>query len=83
MSIRTTVTLDEDVLARVKAASAQRAAPFRRVLNDLLREALAQAESAPQKRELKLYVTDMGAFPGVDYSSTKSMLESGEGPRHR
>jgi hypothetical protein len=83
MSIRTTVTLDDDVLERVKAASARRAAPFRRVLNDLLREALAQAETAPRKRKLKLCVTDMGRFPGIDYGSTKSMLEAGEGPSHR
>ncbi|HYZ87577.1 MAG TPA: hypothetical protein VE621_24390 [Bryobacteraceae bacterium] len=37
MSTRTTVTLDDDVLERVKRESRSRGASFRDTLNDLLR----------------------------------------------
>ncbi len=47
MSIRTTVTLDDDVIVRVKRASQSRGASFRDTLNDLLRAALLNAESGP------------------------------------
>jgi Arc/MetJ family transcription regulator len=40
MSIRTSVTLDDDVAARVKRESQSRGASFRDTLNDLLRAAL-------------------------------------------
>ena len=37
MSIRTTVTLDEDVMESVKRVSRERGVPFRDALNDLIR----------------------------------------------
>lgn len=45
MSIRTTVTLDDDVFERTTDLSKARGIPFRRALNDLIRAGLV-AESA-------------------------------------
>jgi len=50
MSIRTTVTLDQDVYDRAKDFSKARGIPFRQALNDLARNGLA-AESAPRPRK--------------------------------
>ena len=47
MSIRTTVTLDDDVVARVKRESRSRGASFRDTLNDLLRAALVGIDNQP------------------------------------
>jgi hypothetical protein len=83
MSIRTTVTLDEDVLARVKRESRSRGVPFRLALNDLLRSALLASEKKPRKPTFKVKATHMGFRPGLDYDNVESLLAYAEGEGHR
>jgi hypothetical protein len=83
MSIRTTVTLDDDVAARVKRESLSRGASFRDTLNDLLRAALLGGANKPRRRTLKIKPTHMGYKPGLNYDNIESLLEYGEGERHR
>ncbi len=82
MSIRTTVTLDEDVLERVKHESRVRAASFRDTLNDLLRLALLQQEQKAGPGKLKITPIHMGYRGGLNYDDVESLLEYGEGDRH-
>lgn len=82
MSIRTTVTLDDDVVVRVKRASQARGASFRDTLNDLLRSALLNSESRPYGRTIEIKPSRMGYKPGLNYDSIESLLEYGEGDRH-
>ena len=82
MSVRTTVTLDDDVLDRVKRESRSRGASLRDTLNDLLRTALS-LENRPQRRTLKIKPARMGYRTGVNYDAVESLLEYGEGERHR
>jgi len=83
MSIRTTVSLDDDVAARLKRESLSRGASFRDTLNDLLRAALLAIEYKPRRRALAIRPTHMGHKPGLNYDSIESLLEYGEGDRHR
>ena len=83
MSIRTTVSLDDDVVARVKRESLSRGASFRDTLNDLLRSALLGIDYKPRRRALAILPTNMGHKPGLNYDSIESLLEYGEGDRHR
>ena len=83
MSIRTTVTLDDDVVARVKQESRSRGASFRETLNDLLRAALLGVDNQPRRRTLRIKPTRMGHRPGLNYDNIESLLEYGEGERHR
>ncbi len=83
MSIRTTVTLDEDVVARVKRESRSRGASFRDTLNDLLRAALVGIDNKPRRRALGIKATPMGHKPGLNYDNIESLIEYGEGERHR
>jgi hypothetical protein len=83
MSIRTTVTLDNDVIARVKGESQARGTSFRDTLNELLRTALLGLENKPQRRTLKIKPAHMGYNPGLNHDSIESLLEYGEGERHR
>jgi len=83
MSIRTTVTLDDDVAARVKRESQSRGASFRDTLNDLLRAALLGAGNQPRRRALRIKPTHMGHRPGLNYDNVESLLEYGEGEQHR
>ena len=82
MSIRTTITLDDDVAARVKRESQARGASFRNTLNDLLRAALLTVDKPP-RRTLTITPSHMGYKPGLDYDNIESLLEYGEDERHR
>jgi len=83
MSIRTTVTLDDDVAARVKRESLSRGASFRDTLNDFLRAALLDIGNAPRRRRLTIKPTHMGHKPGLNYNNIESLVAYGEGEQHR
>lgn len=80
MSIRTTLTLDEDVYERLQQASRSRGLPFKQTLNDVIRVGL-RAETP--KRSMKIETFDMGAFPGLDYDNIGELLEQLEGPQYK
>lgn len=82
MSIRTTVTLDEDVLERVKRESRSRGASFRDTLNDLLRAGLLSRTTTPRP-PLKIKPVPMGYRAGLSYDSVEDLLALGEGESHR
>jgi hypothetical protein len=82
MSTRTTVTLDDDILERVKRESRSRGASFRDTLNDLLRAALS-LDKRPLRRTLKIKPVHMGYKTGLNYDDIESLLEYGEGEQHR
>jgi hypothetical protein len=82
MSIRTTITLDEDVLERVKQESRSRGASFKTTLNDLLRVALAEKPKA-RRKPFKIRPTSMGYYPELNYDKVEALIEYGEGPFHR
>ena len=83
MSIRTTVTLDEDVLDRVKQESRSRGASFRDTLNDLLRSALLANQSPPRRPKFKVRPTHMGLMPGLNYDDIEGLISYAEGEDHR
>jgi hypothetical protein len=82
MSIRTTVTLDDDLLERVKRESRARGATFRDTLNDLLRSALLNHPSA-RKRVFKVKPTHMGWRPELNYDDIEGLISYAEGEDHR
>ena len=83
MSIRTTVTLDDDVLERVRDESKSRGASFRDTLNNLLRAALLNKNTEPKSRSLTIEPTPMGQIDGLNYDDVEALLEYSEGGRHR
>jgi hypothetical protein len=83
MSIRTTVTLDDDVAERVKRESRSRGASFRDTLNDLLRTALISLPEKGKRRTFRITPSHMGYRPGLNYDSVEAMIEYGEGVWHR
>ena len=83
MSIRTTVSLDEDVLERVKAESRAPGASFKETLNDLLRLALIYKQAERPQSRFTVRPFHMGQLPGVHYDSVESLVANGEGEAHR
>lgn len=82
MSIRTTITLDDDVAARVKRESQTRGLSFRETLNELLRSALLSTGKTP-RRTLQIKPFHMGYNPSLNYDKTEALIEYGEGEGHR
>jgi hypothetical protein len=82
VSVRATVTLDDDVLAKVKRESRRRGQTFRDTLNDLLRAALLTSDRAtPRTFEIK--PVSMGFREGIDYDDIEGLIDLGEGEQHR
>ncbi len=77
------MTLDGDVIERVKDESRSSGTSFRDTLNNLLRVALLNTNTGPIHRSLKIEPTPMGPLGGLNYDDVESLLEFGEGERHR
>ena len=83
MSIRTTVTLDDDVVERIKRESRTRGLSFRETLNELLRLALVTQASQPKRGDFQIKAVHAGYRPGLNHDSIEALLEYGEGDSHR
>ena len=82
--MRTTVTLDEDVAAKLKAESRRQARPFREVINETLRRGLADSRMPSGRQPFKVRARDLGRLrPGLSLDNIGELLEQVEGPLHR
>ena len=77
------MTLDEDVLKRVKQESRARGSSFRDTLNDLLRLALARAKSAPKIPKFRVKPTHMGWRPELNHDCISGLIGLAEGENRR
>lgn len=62
--MRTTVTLDPDLAAKLRKLSQERGISFKEALNTMLRAGLGA--EAPAKRGYRLPVRRLGLKPGID-----------------
>jgi plasmid stability protein len=82
--MRTTLTLDEDVAARLRAEARRSGRPFRAVVNETLRQGLAARGSGVRRKPFKAAVRDLGELkPGLSLDDVAGLLEQVEGPLHR
>ena len=82
--MRTTLTLDEDVAAKLRAEVRRSGKSFKEAVNDLLRLALTQRPSTPPSKPFRVVTRDLGRMrPGIDLDSVADVLERIEGPDHR
>jgi hypothetical protein len=82
MSQRTTLTLEDDVVARLRDASRRTGKPFKAVVNDAIRTGLA-AERSGAKPPFRIEPRPMGLRPGMDLDDISGLLERLEGPEYR
>ena len=64
--MRTTVTLDEDVLARLRAMARERGVPFKVALNDAVRAGLARGAGDPREYRVPQLPLRMRAGVNLD-----------------
>jgi hypothetical protein len=82
MSIRTTLTLDQDVLERVRRESRLRGASFRDTLNDLLRLALLTVQAQRDRCSFRVKPSSVGLRSCLSYDDVEELLAHGEGDMH-
>ena len=81
--MRTTLTLDEDVAAKLKAEMRRSGKSFRDVVNDTLRYGLIEKRVAT-RRPFKVEARDLGNLrPGLSLDNVSELLEQIEGSLHR
>jgi hypothetical protein len=81
--MRTTLTLDDDVAARLKAAVKRQKRPFRCVVNDVLRAGLAAAEPRTPRKVHRTAGFDLGSSLVGSLDNVEDVLLRVEGERHR
>lgn len=74
--MRTTVTLDDALLADVKRLAAERGTSMSEVVEDALRESLARRRGLPRRARVELPVDGHGGLqPGVDLDDSAALLD--------
>ena len=82
--MRTTLTLDEDVAAKLRAESRRAGRPFREIVNGTLRRGLASRRVARQQQSFKITARDLGDLkPGLSLDNVAELVEHVEGSLYR
>jgi hypothetical protein len=82
--MRTTLTLDDDVAAKLKMESQRAGRPFREIVNETLRRGLENRRATAQRRTFKVMARDLGNLkPGVSLDNVAELIEHVEGSLHR
>ena len=83
--MRTTLTLDEDVAAKLKAESRRLDRSFRDVVNETLRRGLATPRPTGSRHDpFKVVARDLGPLrPGLSLDNVSELIEHAEGAFHR
>ena len=78
--MRTTLTLDQDVAARLQAEVRRTGKPFKVVVNEHLRTALAQRRNVNAAQPFSVVAVNLGGpMPGRSYDDIGALLEAVEG----
>ena len=81
--MRTTLTLDDDVFARLKAEARKSGRPFKELVNEFLRQGLSAPPLMKPRAPFVVKARALGTRPGLDYENIGELLEQIEGPLHR
>jgi len=82
--MRTTLTLDDDIVAQLQAEARRTGQPFNAIVNEYLRAGLAQRRAAQAAPAFRVEPVHLGApIPGCSYDRISPLLEDAEGSEHR
>lgn len=81
--MRTTIRLDDQLLAEAKKLAMETGRTLTAVIEDALRQALAQRGQQPTRRPVQLKtIGGKGLQPGVDLDSSAALLELMDANHH-
>ncbi|MFA7160136.1 MAG: DUF2191 domain-containing protein [Kiritimatiellia bacterium] len=72
--MRTTLTIEDDVLDRAKAVAAKLRTPFRKVINEALRSGLETVEAPAKRRPYHTKPSLMGLKAGINLDNIQELL---------
>lgn len=82
--MRTTLTLDEDVAAKLKAEARRSGRSLKEVVNGALRRALTPGRPASSEPPFRVEARDLGRLrAGMSLDNVAELLEQAEGPLYR
>jgi hypothetical protein len=82
--VRTTLTLDDDVAAKLKSLARRSGRAFRDVVNETLRRGLVDSRQPRVRQPFKVEARDLGRLrPGLNMDNIGELLDQVEGPMHR
>ena len=81
--MRTTLTLDDDVAAKLRAEARRSGEPFKQIVNRALRTGLNVRSVAAAAPPFKVKARPLGLRPGFSYDKVWELIEQIEGPFHR
>lgn len=82
--MRTTLTLDDDVAAKLAATSRKTGQPFKQVVNAVLRQGLLANAETKRADPFVVEAQRMGALkPGVTLDKISAVLDVVDGPQAR
>jgi hypothetical protein len=79
--MRTTLTLDDDIGARLETLAREAKRPFKDVVNETLRRGLDAR--APRGKPFKVKARALGLRPGMQLDAIGELLEQLDGPAHK
>ncbi len=77
--MRTTISIDDDVLERARAVATKLRSPFKTVVNEALRAGLDHVEKPANRRPYKTEPHTMGLLPGRNIDNIQELLAQIEG----
>jgi len=81
--MRTTLSIDDDVLERARAVSAKLSTPFKTIVNEALRAGLDHVERPARQRRYKTKPHKMGLKHGRNIDNIQELLAQIEGEDSR
>jgi hypothetical protein len=81
--VRTTLTLDDDVQARLESAARREGKSFKEMVNYYLRLGLTVREPSEPRQRFTVRARPMGLREGLSVASAARLIEELEGPLHR
>jgi plasmid stability protein len=81
--VRTTLTLDEDVRAKLEVEMRKTGRSFKETVNEVLRIGLTAPRPVKPAKPFEIYARDLGARPGYNFDNIEELLDQIEGPLRR
>jgi hypothetical protein len=80
--VRTTLTLDDDVMNLLEQEARQTGASFKQVVNRRIRLGFA-APVGQTRKPFKINARPLGLPPGLNYDNVAELIEAIEGAEHK
>lgn len=83
MQARTTLTLDQDVRAKLETEMRKSGKSFKETVNETLRLGLLSRRAARKVKPYKVHAKNLGLKPGYSFDKPWELIEEIEGPGYR